>query len=104
MPAGQLARECCDRCPRAAGDVQAGQSPAAHAARTAAVARRRLLKAAVFPARLSPPPGKTSAGTAEHDSASWRNSADPSGAGFADIGLLPRAVSGTVLDLSLIHI
>jgi hypothetical protein len=100
MPAAQLAHECCDRCPRAPGNEQPGQTSAAWAARNAAVARRRLLKAAVFPARLGPPPGRIAAETMKHDPASWRHSADPSGAGFADIGLLPRAVSGTVLDIS----
>ena len=49
------------------------------------------MKAAVFPARMSqelPEP------------ASAHRSADPSGMGFADAGQLPRAVSGTVLDVS----
>src|ERR1700728_4871333 len=79
MAAGQVARGCCDRCPRAAGGA------------TAAVTGRRLMKAAVFPARVSQElPEPTSA----------HRSADPSGMGFADAGQLPRAVSGTVLDVS----
>jgi hypothetical protein len=108
MPTGQVAPGCCDRCPRA----EDGPRELASLARTAsagAVSRRRLLKAAVFPARASqpseasrpgdagpngtaplavPPPGVMPAGS------------DPGGAGFADLGLLPRAVSGKVLEVS----
>jgi hypothetical protein len=113
MPTGQVARGCCDRCPRA----EDGPLALASLARTAsagAVSRRRLLKAAVFPARASQPseaswpgdagphgtaplavtpPGVTPPGVMPPGS-------DPGGAGFADLGLLPRAVSGKVLEVS----
>src|ERR1700728_362700 len=86
MAAGQVARGCCDRCPRAAAGATAAVT-----APGAAVGRRRLMTAAVFPARRSRElPEPTSA----------HRSADPSGMGFADAGQLPRAVSGTVLDVS----
>jgi hypothetical protein len=105
MPAGRLAPACCDRCPSAGTDVKPGQAHADRAARTAAVTRRRLLKAAVFPARVSPPADTAAddaavAEIARPDAEAWRLSADPSGVGFADMGMLPRAVSGTVLDIS----
>jgi hypothetical protein len=58
---------CCDRCPSL--DTAA-----------AAVARRRLLKAAVFRPQPDPDPAH--------------------GGGFADTSQLPRMVSGTVLDVS----
>jgi hypothetical protein len=103
MPSGQSVRGCCDRCAGAAGSAAA-----------AIVARRRLLKAAVFPSRSGqampvgppertksrfpgipaprrPPAGETEIGPPE---------ARRSGGGFADTGHLPRAVSGMVLDVS----
>jgi hypothetical protein len=99
MPAGQLAHACCDRCPGASIGIRPAQSYADAAARTAALTRRRLLKAAVFPARVGPP-GESPAEAPPGDAESWRHSADPSGIGFAEMGMLPRAVSGTVLDIS----
>jgi hypothetical protein len=103
MPSGQTVRSCCDRCARV------GESAAA-----AVVVRRRLLKAAVFPSRSGQPlpakpsersksefldipaPRQPQAGGAE----TRQPEAGRSGAGFADAGHLPRAVSGMVLDVS----
>jgi hypothetical protein len=68
----------------------------------AAVARRRLLKAAVFPPR----DGARAVPGGHPHPASWldpdspRALADQPGSGFADAGQLPRAVSGTILDVS----
>jgi hypothetical protein len=75
-------RGCCDRC--------AGASGMADAAR---VARRRLLKDAVFgltPGLVPEPPGRLG------------RAADVSGApsGFPDADELPRALTGTVVDVS----
>jgi hypothetical protein len=102
MPAGRLAHPCCDRCPHGGSAVSPAQTYPATAARTAAVSRRRILKASVFPARVSPLAGSTT-GPAKRDGESWRHGPDlpdPSGMGFADMGMLPRAVSGTVVDIS----
>lgn len=70
-------RGCCDRC--------AGATGMADAAR---VARRRLFKDAVFGLTpdIAAPPGPLGR--------------DDGGPGFADIGRLPRALTGTVLDVS----
>jgi hypothetical protein len=65
---------CCDRC--------AGTDAAVR------VARRRLLKAAVF--RSADPPGGDSAGPPDSDE----------GQGFAMPGELPRTVMGTIVDVS----
>jgi hypothetical protein len=105
MAAGQVARGCCDRCPRtgtaAAALPGAAATPGATAGPGAAVARRRLMKAAVFPARTSSHPGAGPARPAAggQPTAAYR-SPDPSGMGFADARQLPRAVSGMVLDVS----
>jgi hypothetical protein len=103
MPSGQAVRGCCDRCAGAEGSAAA-----------AIVARRRLLKAAVFPSRSGPAlavyqperprsrflqvpvPRSPQASEAEV----FRPEAGRSGSGFADTGHLPRAVSGMVLDVS----
>lgn len=101
MPAGQLARGCCDRCPRSADGARA--RPALAAARGAgaeSLSRRRLLKAAVFPARVRQLQDDVPPEPASRHGAVPGRTADPAGAGFADVGLLPRAVSGTVLDVS----
>jgi hypothetical protein len=64
------------------------------------VARRRLLKAAVFPARAdSTAPSQQSASV--RWPAASRSGADHVGTtGFADTDRLPRAVSGTIVDVS----
>jgi hypothetical protein len=103
MPSGQSVRGCCDRCAGAAGSAAA-----------AIVARRRLLKAAVFPSRSGqampvgpaertksrfpgiPAPRRPPAGETEIRP----REGSRSGSGFADTGHLPRAVSGMVLDVS----
>lgn len=91
MPGGQLARGCCDRCPRPVDSVRTQSLLTAGGAGAEAVSKRRLLKAAVFPAR---------AGQQQENALLQPPAADPSGAGFADLGLLHRAVSGEVLDVS----
>ena len=60
------------------------------------VARRRLLKAAVFRPQAEPGPAgtaRTTAGLAPDDTGSQS-------VGFADVSQLPRTVSGTILDVS----
>jgi hypothetical protein len=94
MLAGRAGQGCCDRCP--GGSAAAGS---ARGAGPAAVARRRWLKAAVFPPSADQPPGSAQAELASRP-ASPRTGADPSGAGFADAGRLPRAVYGTIVDVS----
>lgn len=103
MPTGQLARGCCDRCPRNRAGLQ-GLTSLTPVASAAAVSKRRLLKAAVFPPRASLPPEAAAQdpglGAALDGSAEPAPPAEPSQAGFADLGLLPRAVSGRVLEVS----
>lgn len=96
-------RSCCDRCAGATGTADAAR-----------VARRRLLKDAVFgytAGLASEPPaslGAASVGTAAYPAAAG---GQPDGApggghpggppsGFPDANLLPRAMTGTVLDVS----
>ena len=123
MPTGQLAGGCCDRCPRAADGPRTltplpGPASAVSADVAGAVSRRRLLKAAVFPARASQSPLPAASGGAHLGGGSRAASAaaggaaraagaepgalgsDPASAGFADLGVLPRAVSGRVLEVS----
>jgi hypothetical protein len=93
MPAGQ-AGQGCDRC---AGSASAG--------RAATIARRRLLKAAVFPARTDQPPrvgalAEPARRARTTAAPPWPAVADHARTGFADAGQMPRAVSGTVLDVS----
>jgi len=103
MPSGQTVRACCDRCAGAEGSAAA-----------AIVARRRLLKAAVFPSRSGQPVTvyqperprsrfiRLPAARSPHSSETEAEPPEParSGSGFADTGHLPRAVSGMVLDVS----
>jgi hypothetical protein len=132
MPTGQLAGGCCDRCPRAADGPRtltplpgAASAVSAGVAGAGAVSRRRLLKAAVFPARASQSPLPGASGGAHLGGGPRATSAaasgaaraaggaaratgaepgalgsDPASAGFADLGVLPRAVSGRVLEVS----
>ena len=91
MPGAPAVHGCCDRCTGAAGSAAAAK-----------VARRRLLKAAVFPSHDD---SVTSAGTSSQADSSFDSvpqdpHVGPGRAGFADTGQLPRAVSGTVLDVS----
>jgi hypothetical protein len=89
MPARQVAQGCCDRCAVTAASWRMG-----------AGARRRLLKAAVFPPRgSSAGPAGAEPGMASAP-ADRRTGAAASGSGLADSGQLPRAVLGTVLDVS----
>ncbi len=113
MQGEQAVRGCCERCTGADGSAVA-----------AAVARRRLLKAAVFPPHASltrqpanpaeaskhpatPHPADASkhpatpqpAEASKHPAARQHGRGRPGG-GFADAGHLPRAVSGTVIDVS----
>jgi hypothetical protein len=103
MPSGQTVRACCDRCAGAEGSAAA-----------AIVARRRLLKAAVFPSRSGQPVTvyqperprsrfiRVPAARSPHASETETEPQEPArpGSGFADTGHLPRAVSGMVLDVS----
>ncbi|MGH3275456.1 MAG: hypothetical protein ACRDNZ_14185 [Streptosporangiaceae bacterium] len=81
MPKARGERGCCDRCAGATGAAaaRAGAPGTAHAAR---IARRRLLKEALF----QPPAGQAAGRLARGD--------------FPDLSHLPRAVTGTVLDVS----
>lgn len=117
MPNGQAGPVCCDRC---AGLVSAGLNPrltdaglarsgpasrqlGSRQAATAAVARRRLLKAAVF--RPQGGQAATEAGlpATATDAGGWGpvpDDEDRPAASFADVSQLPRTVSGIVLDVS----
>ena len=77
---------CCDRC--------AGAGTAAR------IARRRLLKAAVFrPADARPADART-ADARTDDARTDDARADDARARFATSGDLPRAVTGTIIDVS----
>jgi hypothetical protein len=83
---------CCDRCPAAVGGAVGvladGEAGAAVAAR---VARRRLLKAAVFQQAAEAGQSLASAST---------QVAQARSSGFPDASELPRAVAGTLIDIS----
>jgi hypothetical protein len=89
MPSARTGSSCCDRCADLGG-ADAGKSDAGK------IARRRLLKAAIFrpleaDALTDPIP----------DDFDPDNAADIAPTtGFADVAELPRAVSGTILDIS----
>jgi hypothetical protein len=130
MPSAQADRACCDRCAglARAGLTRAGvtgtagigvppetDDPRAATSTAAIVARRRLLKAAVFrapdadpaaergPAEDPPaarPPALRADGRSPNRRLPGQDSAESRRAGFADVLQLPRAVSGTVLDIS----
>jgi len=90
MPAGRVAQDCCDRC-AGAGAVL----------RTGAVAQRRLLKAAVFPARESSrSEGRQVGQPARVDPTLAYADPNPAAHRGAGDGELSRAVAGTVLDVS----
>jgi hypothetical protein len=111
MPTGPLTRGCCDRCPRAA-DSPRSLAPLAGVASAGIVSRRRLLKAAVFPARtiqpalpVAPRGGPEAGAAVPPEIAGTTAAVRPGGrgsapGGFADLGVLPRAVSGRVLEVS----
>lgn len=95
MPGVQASYPCCDRCSML-GSSRGGTALAGMAA---GVARRRLLKAAVF----RPPAEPWGAGAqlaGPHSAGQVRPDAAPAGGGFADAGQLPRTVTGTILDVS----
>ncbi len=93
MPAGQASYGCCDRCPRGSGNGPVFAS-------SAGVARRRLLKAAVF----RPPAGSLTHSAPgrdrSRDALAASSAEDPASAGFADAARLPRTVSGIIVDIS----
>ena len=123
MPSGPAGFACCDRCASVPGASRAAARPGsatgdALAAAEAAVARRRLLKAAVFRSL----PGQSAPGRA-HGQDTQVPGARPQGhgggtrtqaavgylapaettsqeTGFADVAQLPRTVFGTILDVS----
>jgi hypothetical protein len=92
----------------AVGSSAVGSPAVGTAANAAAVARRRLLKAAVFRPQLDPDPAHgASSGGRSGTSLAPRPGAGPAPvdapnptAGFADTSQLSRSVSGTVLDVS----
>jgi len=93
---------CCDRCASLTGSSRgtAASSPdhgsAGATASATMVARRRLLKAAVFRPQAEAGPGGNgadAAGLAPDDTGSQTS-------GFANIFQLPRSVAGTILDVS----
>jgi hypothetical protein len=77
---------CCDRCPHGGGS--AGEER---------VARRRLLKAAVFPAQDSAAQEAPADALGGQAAAADQRAGRP---GFPDAGLQPRAVIGTIVDVS----
>jgi hypothetical protein len=129
MPSGQANAVCCDRCtglkgsglassgatdsgptdsgPRGSGPISpgltgaTGYDPAGRmAANTAMVARRRLLKAAVFRAPNNQPGTEPVGPDAESGRGPLSSEPGNMSAGFADVSQLQRTVSGTVLDAS----
>jgi hypothetical protein len=93
---------CCDRCASLTGSSRGSavsdpdDGPAGSTASATMVARRRLLKSAVFRPLAEPGPagdGVDAAGLASGDAGSQS-------AGFANVFQLPRTVSGTILDVS----
>jgi hypothetical protein len=103
MLAGQSIQGCCDRCPLP--DDRIGYDRLSRVTGPAEIAQRRLLKAAVFPSHRTDPVSddpdrpKTpvvAGSTAEPDP---HPSTRPV-VGFPDAGQLPRAISGTIRDVS----
>ena len=80
MPDVRQQHSCCDRCLRAADSASAER-----------IGRRRLLKSAVFQPPAGTDPAATDPARTEHAGTV---------AGFAEAGQLPRAVTGTILDVS----
>jgi len=107
MLAGQLARGCCDRCSGLETSVRTGASLVASNAvggaeppSAAAVARRRLLKAAVFPPRASAQPSVGQPGLTLSLAAAEAAPPGPPHPASAGTDDLPRALSGTIVDVS----
>ncbi len=110
MPSGPVGVACCDRCAGRTGHSWHGAYVAAPdgasvAMDRAPIARRRLLKAAVFSPQADPAPrGRGMAGhparrpaeAAGHQAADAASDGD----GADDASELPRTVVGTVLDVS----
>jgi hypothetical protein len=106
MPSAHLV--CCDRCASLTGSsrgtaasdpadrVSGSGSPAGSTASATTVARRRLLKSAVFrpQAELVPAGREADAASPAADDAGGQS------VGFPDVFQLPRTVSGTILDVS----
>jgi hypothetical protein len=111
MPSGPVGVACCGRCATRTGGSRAGatsgsaQDNASIATAEAPIARRRLLKAAVFSQHADHAP--RSRGVVGHPAGHLQPEASaPEGvvpnvrASFGDIAELPRTVVGTVLDVS----
>jgi hypothetical protein len=103
MPAVQSVQGCCDRCPLA--DDRILHNGLGRGADPAAVARRRLFKAAVFPPRRSDPgsdPDSPDAPAVTGSQDELGDERQPSRAvvGFPDAGQFPRAVFGVIKDVS----
>lgn len=107
MPAGRVAYGCCDRCSGAGTttgtDTPLGANDAASRrgrASAGAVARRRLLKAAIFPPRASAQPASAQPAQTLAVTSAEHQHPDHGHASLADTDQLPRAVSGTIVDAS----
>jgi hypothetical protein len=103
MLAGQSVQGCCDRCPLPEDRIP--YDALSRVAGPAAVARRRLLKAAVFPSRHNDSDGdEDSDDTADITGSPDDQPEEPPAArsvvGFPDAGQLPRAVFGVIRDIS----
>jgi hypothetical protein len=107
MLGGRSVQGCCDRCPLPEDRIL--YDHLSRVAGQAAVARRRLLKAAVFPPRRSErgsDPGGDQDGGGPPDITSnlygqpEENPATHSMVGFPDTGQLPRATFGVIRDVS----
>jgi hypothetical protein len=106
MPGGQAGPVCCDRCARLTGSEPTGGTLSNGAwpssASTARVARRRLLKGAVFRPQGNLGPAATEPAGPHADPVPFPSYPPPGivSSGFPDASQLPRTVSGTVVDVS----
>jgi hypothetical protein len=107
MPAGQVTHGCCDRCSGAGTTIRARASLGDNysdigvdPANAAVLARRRLLKAAIFPPRAGAPSESTQPGLTLSLPPADPPRTDHAHPTFAETDDLPRAVSGTIVDVS----
>ena len=106
MPSGPAGYACCDRCATLTGPAEAGARQGLTAGDmvagpSAAVARRRVLKAAVF----APRSGQDASWSTRPQQNGHRQPGEPADtsherATFADPGRLPRTVFGIIQDVS----
>ncbi len=106
MPSGPAGYACCDRCATLTGPAGAAARQGLTAggpvsAPPAAVARRRLLKAAVFSPRIGPDAGRSTRPPRNgHQPTDRPPDSSHERATFADPARLPRTVFGTIQDVS----